>query len=78
MRQLSCANLYYRLIIGWKAGVMLNLRTVMLVLIQPLIHPLFKTRPFQTSLLKWSGNSSDYETYLKNYWTNKVGGIDKL
>ncbi|MEO6456312.1 MAG: 4Fe-4S dicluster domain-containing protein, partial [Ginsengibacter sp.] len=45
-------------------------------MIQPVIHPLFKTRPFQTSLLKWSGNSQDYETYFKNYWTTKVGGID--
>ena len=26
--------------------------------LQPLINPLFKTRPFQTSLLKWSGNKS--------------------
>ncbi len=26
-------------------------------LIQPIINPLFKTRPFQTSLLKWSGNT---------------------
>ncbi len=26
-------------------------------LIQPIIYPLFKTRPFQTSLLKWSGNT---------------------
>ncbi len=42
--------------------------------IQPTIHPLFKTRAFQTSLLKWSGNSSDYETYFKDYWTNKLGG----
>jgi molybdopterin-containing oxidoreductase family iron-sulfur binding subunit len=45
-------------------------------LMQPVIHPLFKTRPFQTSLLKWSGNTEDFETYFKNYWTNKLGGID--
>ncbi|MBA2248622.1 MAG: TAT-variant-translocated molybdopterin oxidoreductase [Chitinophagaceae bacterium] len=45
-------------------------------LIQPVIHPLFKTRPFQASLLSWSGNVTDYETYFKNYWTSKVGGID--
>jgi MoCo/4Fe-4S cofactor protein with predicted Tat translocation signal len=45
-------------------------------MIQPVIHPLFKTRPFQTSLLKWSGNPLDYETYFKNYWTAKTGGID--
>ncbi|MBE2230324.1 MAG: TAT-variant-translocated molybdopterin oxidoreductase [Chitinophagaceae bacterium] len=40
---------------------------------QPTIYPLFKTRPFQTSLLKWSGNNTDYETYFKNYWTGKLG-----
>jgi len=45
-------------------------------LMQPVIHPLFKTRPFQTSLLKWSGNTEDFETYFKNYWTAKLGGID--
>ena len=41
---------------------------------QPTIYPLFKTRYFQTSLLKWSGNTTpDYETYFKNYWTGKLG-----
>ncbi|GAA4741705.1 TAT-variant-translocated molybdopterin oxidoreductase [Flavisolibacter ginsenosidimutans] len=42
--------------------------------IQPTIFPLFKTRPFQTSLLKWSGNNTDYETYFRTYWTGKLGG----
>ena len=41
--------------------------------IQPTIHPLFKTRSFQTSLLKWSGTNTDYETYFKNYWEAKLG-----
>ena len=41
--------------------------------IQPTIYPLFKTRPFQTSLLKWSGDTKDYETYFKEYWTGKLG-----
>ncbi len=42
--------------------------------IQPLINPLFKTRAFQTSLMKWSGvTTGDYETYVKSYWTNKLG-----
>jgi MoCo/4Fe-4S cofactor protein with predicted Tat translocation signal len=45
-------------------------------LLQPVIHPLFKTRPYQTSLLKWAGNASDYETYWKNYWMTKLGGND--
>jgi len=41
--------------------------------LQPTIYPLFKTRPYQTSLLKWSGNNTDYETYFKAYWTGKLG-----
>ena len=41
--------------------------------LQPAIHPLFKTRAYQTSLLKWSGNNTDYETYFKNYWNTKLG-----
>ena len=43
--------------------------------IQPLIHPLFKTRQFEDSLLKLTGNASDYYTYFKNYWINKLGGL---
>lgn len=42
--------------------------------IQPTIYPLFKTRPFQTSLLKWSGNNTDWETYFRQYWTGRLGG----
>ena len=41
--------------------------------LQPTIYPLFKTRPFQTSLLRWSGSTQDYETYFKEYWTGKLG-----
>lgn len=51
-------------------------KTGYISLIQPLINPLFKTRPFQTSLLKWSGNAADYETYFKTYWSAKLGGED--
>jgi MoCo/4Fe-4S cofactor protein with predicted Tat translocation signal len=42
--------------------------------IQPTIYPLFKTRPFQTSLLKWSGNNTSYEEYFKAYWIGKLVG----
>jgi MoCo/4Fe-4S cofactor protein with predicted Tat translocation signal len=42
--------------------------------IQPTIYPLFKTRQWQDSLLKWSGNTSDYLAYLKNFWSAKLGG----
>jgi MoCo/4Fe-4S cofactor protein with predicted Tat translocation signal len=41
-------------------------------LAQPTISPLFKTRQAQESLLKWSGNNSDFYTYLKNHWTSSI------
>ncbi|MDO9373777.1 MAG: TAT-variant-translocated molybdopterin oxidoreductase [Ferruginibacter sp.] len=43
---------------------------------QPTINPLFKTRPFQTTLLKLAGNPSDYDTYFKAYWVAKAGSED--
>jgi anaerobic selenocysteine-containing dehydrogenase len=43
-------------------------------LIQPTIHPLFKTRQWQDSLLKWSGAATDYLAALKTYWATKLGG----
>ena len=42
--------------------------------IQPTIYPLFKTRQWQDSLLKWSGSTSDYLAFLKGYWSAKLGG----
>ncbi|MDP1765204.1 MAG: TAT-variant-translocated molybdopterin oxidoreductase [Sediminibacterium sp.] len=42
--------------------------------LQPTIYPLFKTRQWQDSLLKWTGNPSDYLAFLKTYWSAKVGG----
>jgi len=44
--------------------------------LQPTIFPLFKTRPFQTSLLRWSGNNTNYEDYFRNYWTTKLGSVE--
>ena len=44
--------------------------------IQPAIYPLFKTRPYQTSLLKWAGNTTDYDTYFKNYWSGRLGSTE--
>ena len=44
--------------------------------LQPTIAPLFKTRPFEESLLKWSGNNTTYEAYFKQYWTGKLGGVE--
>ncbi|HEX6333607.1 MAG TPA: TAT-variant-translocated molybdopterin oxidoreductase [Flavisolibacter sp.] len=46
--------------------------------IQPTIFPLFKTRQFQTTLLKWSGNNTDYETYFRTFWMGRLGGQQGL
>jgi len=44
-------------------------------LIQPTIKPLFDTRQFQDSLLKWMGSSESYYTYIKSTWsTGFLGG----
>jgi molybdopterin-containing oxidoreductase family iron-sulfur binding subunit len=49
-------------------------------LLQPTVNPLFKTRAFQTSLIKWSSAAgslvNDYETYFKTYWSAKLGSMD--
>ncbi|MEO8820666.1 MAG: TAT-variant-translocated molybdopterin oxidoreductase [Ginsengibacter sp.] len=45
--------------------------------IQPLIHPLFKTRQFESSLLKLAGNTNDYEAYFRTYWIDTLGSLDK-
>jgi molybdopterin-containing oxidoreductase family iron-sulfur binding subunit len=42
--------------------------------IQPTIAPLFKTRAFQDALLKWSGDATEYTSYVKNFWSAKLGG----
>ena len=44
--------------------------------IQPIIHPLFKTRQFESSLLKLTGNPDDYETYFRKFWIAQLGGLD--
>lgn len=45
---------------------------------QPTIQPLFDSRQFQESLMTWSGDDSDYYTYLKNYWRSKVSWSSSL
>lgn len=45
-------------------------------MIQPTIAPLFSTRQYQDSLLKWSGNATSYETYFRDFWTKKLGGYE--
>jgi len=45
-------------------------------LIQPVIAPLFLTRPYEESLMKWSGNNQGYEEFFKAYWEGKLGGLE--
>lgn len=44
--------------------------------IQPTISPLFKTRQWQDSLLKWSGATTDYLAFLKGFWSTKLTGAN--
>jgi Fe-S-cluster-containing dehydrogenase component len=39
---------------------------------QPTISPLFKTRQAQETLLKWSGNNTDYHSYIQKVWMERV------
>jgi molybdopterin-containing oxidoreductase family iron-sulfur binding subunit len=47
-------------------------------LMQPTINPLFQTRQFQDSLLKWSGNPNTYESIFRTTWTNRLGSLDNF
>lgn len=41
-------------------------------LMQPTIRPLFNTRQFQDTLLKWAGINQPYYDYLKIYWNANI------
>ena len=43
-------------------------------LMQPGIVPIFKTRSLQDTLLTWTGATTTYADFWKNYWTTKLGG----
>ena len=45
-------------------------------MMQPVIAPLFLTRPFEDTLLILSGSKTNYDDYFKQYWTGKLGGYD--
>ena len=44
-------------------------------LMQPTIHPLFDTRQFEDSMLKWTGSTSDFHGYIKNNWQSEILGV---
>lgn len=39
---------------------------------QPSIRPIFDTRQFQDSLLKWSGINGDFSDYMETFWKEKL------
>ena len=41
-------------------------------LVQPTIKPLFDTRQFQDTILKWIGSSQSYYDYVKAYWSTTI------
>jgi len=46
-------------------------------LAQPCINPLFKTRQFQDTLLKWMGSKETFYDYLKTNWQSISGNWEK-
>jgi Fe-S-cluster-containing dehydrogenase component len=49
-----------------------------LSLSQPCINPIFDTRSFQDSLLKWSGNKISYHDFIMNYWEKEYFPHSKM
>ncbi|RYZ49878.1 MAG: 4Fe-4S dicluster domain-containing protein, partial [Sphingobacteriales bacterium] len=47
-------------------------------LMQPGIAPIFKTRAFQDSLLKWAGSATTYGQYWNQYWMGKLGSQENF
>lgn len=48
---------------------------------QPCINPVFNTRSFQDSLLKWSGSSLSWQQFLSSEWENnffRSSGVDNF
>ncbi|MCF8713348.1 TAT-variant-translocated molybdopterin oxidoreductase [Joostella atrarenae] len=43
-------------------------------LMQPTIRPLFNTRQFQDSLLKWTDSDASYSDYIKETWRSTILG----
>ena len=43
-------------------------------LMQPTISPLFKTRAWEESIMKWSGSNTSHYDHVKNFWIAKLGG----
>jgi len=47
-------------------------------LVQPTISPLFETRQWQESLLRWSGISGSYHDLIKENWNAALAGVSGL
>ncbi len=41
-------------------------------IVQPTISPVYNSRQAQQSLLNWSDNTTEYYTYLTNYWEKNI------
>ncbi len=46
--------------------------------VQPSINPLFRTRQWQESLLKWSGDSQDFDNYVRSVGLTILGSESAL
>lgn len=48
-----------------------------LALMQPTIRPIFDTRQFQESLLRWTSNENSYYDYLKSNWISASSSFNQ-
>lgn len=39
---------------------------------QPTINPLYSTRQMSATILKWAGETTDFYTFMRNVWENKL------
>ncbi len=61
-----------RIIISSSHGMMPSPRKIILVLAQPAITPIFRSRAAQESFLTWAGESdTDYFEFVKNNWRTR-------
>jgi molybdopterin-containing oxidoreductase family iron-sulfur binding subunit len=44
---------------------------------QPLINPVFNTRQWEESLLRWSGNKSGMQEYIKAFWEKNLFSLQQ-
>ncbi len=72
MKPQHSASMFARPAIILNVGGMPGRHTTVIALQQPLINPVFNTRQWEVSLMRWAGNPSDMQDYLKSFWEKNL------